>query len=235
MQKELNINPKGVLKVLVSVGLLLVAAQLAVVVFRFGFGYEYVKGFVPLFNMDGEGNIPAFLSFVQILIASLILFFIACIERKCDAKYVWQWFVLSAGFFLMAMDEGVQLHERLGAPVKNALDSETANVGIFYAVWTIPAGIIVILLGLYFLKFLLSLEMVHRIRFIGAGALYLAGTIGMELVGMFYFKAVGGDDAVFGLLVTVEEGLEFFAISFFIWALLKYCQDRFGACSLRFA
>ena len=59
MQKELNINPKGVLKVLVSVGLLLVAAQLAVVVFRFGFGYEYVKGFVPLFNMDGEGNIPA--------------------------------------------------------------------------------------------------------------------------------------------------------------------------------
>lgn len=233
MQKELNINPSAVLKVLMSLGLMLVVAQIAIVTLRFGFGFEYVKGFVPLFNMDGEGNVPAFLSFIQILLAALILFFIAQLERKYAEEYVWQWFVLSAGFFLMALDEGIQLHERLGGPVKAALGSETANVGIFYAVWTIPAGIIVILLGLAFLKFLLALEAVHRFRFMLAGALYLSGAIGMELVGMYYFKSVGGDDAVFGVLVTIEESLEFFAVTFFVWSLLKYCQAHYKTVSLQ--
>tara|TARA_R100000322_G_scaffold15842_3_gene9519 strand:- start:4837 stop:5541 length:705 start_codon:yes stop_codon:yes gene_type:complete len=234
LQKELAISPNAILQVLVSVGVLLIAAQVAIVIFRFGFGYEYVKGFVPLFNMDGEGNVPAFISFIQILLAGLILFFIAQLNRKYAAKHVWEWFVLSAGFFLMALDEGVQLHERLGGPVKTALDSETANVGIFYAVWTIPVGITVILLGLYFLRFLLTLEAVHRFRFVLGGMLYLAGAIGLELVGIYYIKAIGSDDAIYGLLVTVEEGLEYFAVSYFIWSLLKYCQDRYEAFTLRF-
>ncbi|WP_136548997.1 hypothetical protein [Hydrocarboniclastica marina] len=233
MQNELTVRPGDVLKVLLTVGVLLVAAQIATVIFRFGFGYEYVKGFVPLFNMDGEGNFPAYLSFIQILLAGLILFFIAQLERKNAAKHVVEWYVLSGGFLLMALDEGIMLHERLAAPVRTALDSETTNVGIFYAVWTIPAGIIVILLGLYFLRFLLALEAVHRFRFMLAGALYLSGAIGMELVGMYYFKAVGGDDAIFGVLVTIEESLEIFAVTVFVWSLLKYCQQRYKAVSIR--
>lgn len=74
MQNELTVRPGDVLKVLISVGGLLIAAQIATLIFRFGFGYAHVKGFVPLFNMDGEGNFPAYLSFIQILLAGLILF-----------------------------------------------------------------------------------------------------------------------------------------------------------------
>ena len=186
-------------------------------------GREHSYGIRGLFSLDNENNIPAVFSAALLLFAALLLLVIVLHERKRGARDVDKWALLSAGFLLMAIDESISMHERLVEPTRQLLGS--GNLGIFYFAWVIPAFALVLVLGTFFLPFLLRLPAATRSIFILAAALYLGGAIGMELVDGRY-RELHGTEMVYHLLVAVEEGLEMTGAIVFIYGLLRYLADH---------
>jgi hypothetical protein len=192
-------------------------------------GHPTVFGFVPLFNVDNEANFPTFFSTLLLLIAAALLAVISLLEKNRESAQVSHWRILSILFFMMAIDEYVSLHERMGAPIKSLLGAN--HFGIFYYAWVIPGMLIVLIFGLYFLKFWLSLPKETRLIFLIAATMYIAGSIGMELIGGSYVSVNGVDTIMYSFLTTIEESLEMAGIILFIRGLMKYINENFGEIS----
>ncbi len=123
----------------------------------------------------------------------------------------------------MAIDEDASLHELLIEPVRDLLPV----AGPLYFAWVIPYGLAVLAIGVLYLRFVWSLTVRTRGLFIGAGSLYLAGALGFESVGGWYFSRHGDiEDLPYSLLVATEEFLEMSGVILFIYALLDYLRDR---------
>ncbi len=173
-----------------------------------------------LFYLNNEFNIPSIFSGLILLTSALILTFIFYLEKRLpNAKY---WFILACGFYFMSLDEVISIHERLNQSISALLHDVG---GIFTYAWVVPYIIIAVFLAFFFIRFLLSLPKITRLNFILSGSIYLLGAIGLELIGGSYYGSHGTKDTiVYAAFVTIEESLEMFGISFFIFSLLQYVQ-----------
>jgi hypothetical protein len=229
---HITLNPSAIARVLGTVALLLVFANIGGQLAKFWLGHDYVKGLVPLFYVDTEQNIPTFFSVLLLLFAALLLAAIAVLNRKQRTPHVSKWAILSFGFLYMAYDEALHVHERLISPVRTLVGD--GNLGVFYFAWVIPGIALVFILALLFLRFLLHLPATARLRFLMAATLYIGGAIGVELVGGRYAELHGMQNWTYSMIVTVEESLEMAGLIVFIWALLKYCADNYKEVRFRF-
>src|SRR5262249_42974969 len=59
---QISLNASAIASVLGAVVFVLLLADLGVQVTRYVFGHPHAKGFVPLFDLDAEENIPTFFS-----------------------------------------------------------------------------------------------------------------------------------------------------------------------------
>ena len=59
-----------------------------------------------------------------------------------------------------------------------------------------------------------------------AGAIYIGGAIGMEMLGGYFVEVYGQKSFVYFLISTIEEFLEMFGIAVFIYALLSYITNH---------
>mgnify|MGYP000867926158 CR=1 FL=1 len=185
-----------------------------------------------LFYVDTEQNIPTYFSVMLILLAALLLAVISMLTRKHRLPHVSKWVILAFGFLLMALDEAFQIHERLNIPVGKLLGE--GSLGIFYFPWTIPGMALVIVLGAFFLRFLFHLPATTRFRFMAAAMIYLAGAIGIELIGSQHAELYGYENWTYSLIATVEESLEITGLIVFLWALLTYSAHNVKVGRFRF-
>jgi hypothetical protein len=229
---RISLSASVVTRVLGGIALLLVLASLGGQVAKFVLGRDYVYGLVSLFNVDLERNIPAAFSTLLLLVASLLLALIAALHVTQKLPHALKWVVLSCGFLVMAYDEAFQIHENLEAPVK-ALAGDIAH-GFFYFAWVIPGMALVLVLGLYFLRFLFSLPGATRFSFLFAATLFLGGSIGLELIGGRYVELHGRENLTYNLIATAEESLEMAGVIVFIRALLRYLADTHKEVRLQF-
>jgi len=200
---------------------------------KYVFGHDYLMGFVPLFYVDNEANIPTFFSMALLLLASLLLAVITFLSSKVS-RQKWYWAFLSCGFLYMAYDEGMGGHERLIYPIREWLFAD-GKAGIFYFAWVIPGIAIVILLAFFFLKFWLQFPAPVRNGFLISASLYLGGAILVELVGGYYTESVGTGNLVYSMIATLEESLEMAGAITFLWVLLKYLRDNHAGILFRFS
>lgn len=229
---EISINPSKIARLLGFVAFLLVLASFGGQLSRFILGYDYLKGLIPLFNVNNEQNIPTFFSVLLMIIISLLLAVIFILNRKRKAPDLSKWLILSLGFLFMAYDEAFQVHERLNIPFRNLLNN--SNLGIFYFAWVIPGIILIFVLALFFLKFLWRLPAKTRFTFLLAGALYLSGCVGLEFIGGRHAELFGTNNLTYNILTTIEESFEMTGLIVFIYALLAYLADSYMAVRFRF-
>lgn len=218
----ISLNPTSIVRILVAFGIFLLLLNIAYQFTAYVFGKPEVYG-LHFFSFDSEDNLPSGYATLLILIAASLLSVITVLKNKQTGVMAFQWSVLTAGFFLMAMDEELSLHEELIIPIRSFLNSD--HYGVFYYSWVIPAIVLVVALGLFFLKFLMRLPAKTRFHFIVAGALYLGGCLGVELIGGRYDELHGNENLTYNLIATFEESLEIAGIIVFIWALLVYIAD----------
>lgn len=228
--RQLRIDTSKLVGALALASVLLVLASLAGQFSRFVLGHDYLKGFVPLFNLDREGNIPTFFATLLLLACALLLAVIAHLHAREGRPFLLHWRVLAIGFLCMAFDEGFRVHELLIDPARTALGA--AAKGAFYFAWTVPALVLIAGLGLFFLRFLAHLPASTRWRFVVAGALYLGGAVGFELIGGAYAARQGTDTLAYSLITTVEESLELAGSIAFLRALLLYFAQNYGAVQI---
>lgn len=229
-----SISPKRITRLLtgISIALIVLSTITAYGDLERGHQSVFFEKMCKLFYVELENNAPAFFSTCILLMASLLLFLIFVSKRHEKDPYRLHWGILSAGFFYMAFDEVSTLHEKLIFPVRGMLG--TSNFGVFYFAWVIPAIIIILGLGLFFLKFLKNLQPTARLNFLLAGAIFIGGAVGMEMLDGNFTEIHGKDNVGYIVLTTIEEAMEMAGIIYFNWALLKYLAQNYQRVNLYF-
>ena len=123
---------------------------------------------------------------------------------------------------LMSVDESISLHENLGSVVGRRLGLG----GWFHFAWVVPGLAFVVGFGLYMVPLLVRLPPRERFRVTLAGALFVCGAPGMDIVAG-RFLALG--DLAF---VMLEETLEMLSVSIFVYALLEHLAGARGLLTL---
>ena len=176
----------------------------------------------------GEQNILTWLSSALLLFCALLLVGLGLESKQREAPMWRRWIELAAIFFLLSLDETAELHEYLTGLIKGAYKVE----GYLYFAWVIPGAGFTLLVFLRSLGLLRTLPAATRRGMLTAGALYLAGAIGIESVGANYSAHSGQvQDLTFQLLCTFEEGFEVLGLWWFLRTLLPFSADPAAAAS----
>jgi hypothetical protein len=169
----LSIRLSYVVRLLGAAAILIVLVSIGGQLSLFLLGHGNLKGLVPLFYVGNEGNIPTGFSVLLMLVTCILLAVIALLKRKQGDSHASYWAVLFCGFLFMAYDEAFQVHEKLIAPVRGLLGD--FGYGVFFYAWVLPGAALVIILWMFFRKFLSQLTTPARSRFLVAAFIYLGG------------------------------------------------------------
>ncbi len=213
-----EIQSTTILKVLGCCILIVVTLHFLVMTLRFGFGYNYLKGFVPLFNLEAEKNVPTLFSSLQLFIAAILLGICAAQHKLIQGEYFRNWAGLSAIFVFLAFDESASIHEKTLSITRELFGTS----GLLYYSWIIPFGVFAVIVLLANFRFLLALPSRIGLIFFLSGAVFVTGAIGMEMFEGQINEAGGYRSFDYMILVTIEEILEIIGIYGFIYGLLSH-------------
>jgi hypothetical protein len=217
MQTVIPLSPKRIVTFLGFTVAGFVLANLLKIILQYGFQRSSFFG-LGLFDLDIERSIPTWFSSAQLLLCAILLALIAQVKQVVRDGYRFHWAMLSAIFVLFSIDEALAFHERSIKPLRNALNTS----GFLHFAWVIPAALFVLVMLLFYRRFLLHLPAKTRRLFLVAGGIYVMGSLGMEILSGPVWEAVGKYRLIKDLLIVVEETLELIGIEIFIYALLMY-------------
>ena len=186
---------------------------------------EEAFGWINIVNLDMELTLPTIYSVMLLFLTALILAFISRQKFIEKETYRWHWLFLSAGFLVMTFDEGSSIHELVTMPLRSLLGDGLPGFLLF--AWIIPALLIVLVLAFVYLRFFLALPRQTRKLLLISSGLYLAGAIGMEMVGGQYADIHGIKNLTYNILVTIEETLEMTGIVCGIYTFLDYLKGQY--------
>ena len=222
-----RLNPVTTVRVLACIVVLLVVAGAWGQMYRLATSRESVSLLVPMFDLDNENNAPSLFSALQLLLAAILLESIAAGKRLRQAPLRWYWTALAIGFLVLAIDEGVALHERVGWPLARWLRRHGVLMPIAPGfTWIIPGVAGAVAAGLVLRGFLTRLPVRISRHFLIAGAMFAAGALGVEAIEGRWFALHGDDNYTFVLLVVLEESLEMTGVLLFIRALFRYRAEE---------
>lgn len=182
-----------------------------------------------LFDMWSEVSIPSWYAVTLLLIASAILAVIAVAKYAAHDSFRLHWAALSVIFLALSVDEAADIHGQ----VSYALNEKLNTSGFLAYAWIIPAAVLVVVVGLAYLRFLLHLPASVRIRIVIAGAIFLSGALVMEAIEGRYDSSHGVETMTYRVMVGIEETLEMAGAILFISTLLAYLASLAEAVELR--
>ncbi|MBT8077991.1 MAG: hypothetical protein KJO31_05405 [Gammaproteobacteria bacterium] len=210
------------------VALTLTLAHIVVQAVRFASGDDRLYGLVSFLSLGSENNPPTYYASFAILFCAFLLAFIGIVAWRSGQGQSWYWYLLAVVFVFLALDESIQLHERMIEPTRDMFGAS----GFFYYAWIIPYGIAFAVLAAAYFRFLLRLPRRTAVLFVIAGSLFVTGAIGFEMLGGYVFEESGSANVRYVVLQTIEEVLEMAGIVLFIYALVDYLEASFGELAI---
>ncbi|NIS81169.1 MAG: hypothetical protein GTO14_13410 [Anaerolineales bacterium] len=192
-----------------------IAGWLAISAFDRTFGLYF-------FDFTRERSVPAFFSSMTMLFCAALLATITAAKRRKGGRGYLYWAGLAIVFVYLSVDEYIGIHEKLSAPVRDALNTSE----FLELAWIIPYGIFVAVFVLMYLRFMVGLPRRTRLYFILAGVIYVTGAIVLEIVSGRQEALHGRRSFAYVAAVTVEEGFEIIGIVLFLHALLVYISSE---------
>lgn len=203
-------------KVLIGLWIVLCLGQVLSVLIRFGTGRETVLGVVPFLNLNQEAALGTWVASILLLTCSLLSAASAWVTRSTEPAWQRSWWLLSAVFLLMSLDEVATVHDRLSPALQAALGTS----GVLYFAWVIPALALGLASLVYQLRFLRHLGRTGR-DLVLAGVVFVTGAAGFEMA-QGVFRDDGGAGSPWDVFPTMEELLEFAGIMWALPILLSY-------------
>jgi hypothetical protein len=231
MEHKINLEPKKISLWLGSLTAFFAVISLIIQYRKFFAADKTAINLEPLFGLETELSLPSIYSVLLLFMAAVLLALVTILKKKEGARYVFNWFILTCGFFLMTLDEGASIHELLMEPMGKLMGSNTPRV--FYYTWVIPALILVFIIGLLFIKFVFALPGKTRLEFLIAAVIYLCGAVGFEMVCGIYAVLYGVNNFGINLLANFEEIFEMGGTILFIHALLDYIGKSYLTVKFR--
>ena len=214
----IGVSPRAVLRVLLGIAALLLLGHALATVAEFGFGRDHVLGFRRLLDFNGEDNAPAWYSSLLFVLDGLLLAVIWHGSRADGDRHHRHWAGLALVFFFLALDEAAAVHEQLIDPVRAALDTS----GALLHAWIIPYGVALAILLAIYIPFLRRLPARTRRLMLLAGAVYVAGAVGMEMVGGHAWDRHPVRGVPIIAIMAFEETFEMVGLALFAYALLDH-------------
>jgi hypothetical protein len=177
---------------------------------------------IKLFNVNLEANLPTYFSSLILLTNGILLALIAYGSKAKGGKF-WHWIGLSGIFVFLALDEMIQIHEQLRAPMEALL----GTTGILYYAWFIPYVIVALLIGIAYFKFMMGLPKNILKLFIISGVIFISGAVVMEAISGMYDEQYGERSLAYALMYSFEEFLEMSGAALFLYALVYYIEMKF--------
>lgn len=176
--------------------------------------------FLVKFDLGGELTVAAWLSSVLMLACAGVLWHIAQLRRAVGDPYTRHWAVLGLIFVGLSIDEMVAFHEMTINPLRAALNGS----GVFLYTWVVLGIGFVAVVGLAYLRFVFRQSAWLRNRIILAGALFVTGALGFEMMEGAFAEFYGQHRLINELAIHAEELLEFAGLLVFLHALLGYVR-----------
>jgi hypothetical protein len=213
---RLGVSPRRVVAVLGAGALLLIAAGVLADVARIGLHHGRLYGLVPLFDLDGEANLPATYAGAILALCAGVLWLVAAWRRQAGLPYVTTLRWLSLLLAALAVDEVAQIHELLSDPLRETFDLD----GVLNYAWVLVYGAVAAILFAVLLPLATRMPRGLRAMVLVAVALYVGGALGLEMVGSEEADAGGLGGATYAAFVAIEESLEFAGALLLLYALM---------------
>lgn len=170
------------------------------------------------FFLGSEFNVPTWYASVTLFIcAELLLIITALVQANQNGMHTARWGFLAVFFALMSLDEIASIHEN-GAAFLSKL------IVLPYYPWLAFGFITIVLMAVFYWSFIRDLPAMSRNLFILAGAVFVFGAWGIELLESFYDQFYGQATLIYELLIYIEEFLEMAGVAIFIFALLTHLR-----------
>lgn len=177
---------------------------------------------VELIDMDREMSIPTFYAVLLAFTCSGVLALLSAHARRTSDRQWWRWGLLSAFFFVMALDDGAAVHER----VNSFLEKRGGDGALWQRPWVYVGLAVVAALVVVVFDALRTLPRDLGRRVVLAGVVFLGGAVGMEVVGGLICESGDCRDWPFVVQVAVEESLELAGLSLFLLAFTELAGRR---------
>jgi len=218
------LTPRSIRNLLTTITAGFLVAHSVVQVGIYGFGAE--KHWLDSLNMDRELNLPTLFSSALLLMAALLMRRLGQSSNRIASR---DWRLLSKIFIFLALDEVLQIHEILIIPgLRHQVHPALAST------WVVPYAALALILLWRFRSFLGSISRTTASRLLQAGAVYISGAIGMEMIGSFAVRSslIRLHSPWYGAITGLEETLELLGIILLIDALLRALLDQRNSLDL---
>ena len=246
----LTIYAKTIVRVLIIAVLFITLVSLAARFALYMWGEEELLQPLRIFDVGEERSIPTWFESVQFLLCSILLAVVAVVKKQRSDRYSLHWSVLSVILLLLSLDEVASIHEAIGHQSENVLHNTTGftpsgAIG-FGRFWVVPGAAFAFIVLLVYLKFLAQLPQTTRRLFLFAGALFVLGALGIEMLSAQVVSSSEGivnwvvsssgsminresasaiPKIITGLQTSIEEMFEMLGLTVFIYALLAYIHS----------
>lgn len=220
---DLVVPGRSLVRALTAVTVVLVVLNAVVIAVRFTTGHDHLLGFAPLFQLRSEANVPTWFASILHAIAAILLALCGLHARSATRGPTRTWFMLAAIFACFSLDETVMLHELLNR-VRLPLVEPS---GYLTFAWVVPGALFTVVVALLSVRLLRSLPRDIARRFVLAGAIFVAGALGFELLGAAHVSQSQSLETLeHFVLSSIEETLELAGLLVFIAALLRYLAQE---------
>jgi len=243
---ELMIYVKKIVRAMIIAVLLITLVSFAARVAMYIWGQEGYLQALRIFDVGEERSIPTWFESIQFLLCSMLLAVVTVAKKQRNDRYSLHWGFLSIIFLVLSLDEVASIHEAIGAQSERLLHNTTGFTpgGAIKFFWVVPGAIFVFIVLLAYLRFLADLPRSTRNSFLFAGALFVLGALGFEMlsaqvssssegIANFFGMELGlsghSGSAIpkimIGLQTCFEEMFEMLGLTAFIYALLAYIRS----------
>src|ERR687889_743806 len=203
---ELTIYVKKIVRAMVIAVLLITLVSFVARVAMYMWGVEGYLQPLRIFDVGEERSIPTWFESILFLLCSLLLAVVTVAKRQRNDRYSLHWGVLSIILLLLSLDEVASIHEAIGQQSERLLNSITGftPTGAIQFFWVVPGAIFVLIVLLAYLRFLAHLPRTTRRFFLFAGALFVLGALGIE---MLTAQVVSSSESISSWIVSASGGI----------------------------
>ncbi len=243
----LTIYAKTIVRALIIAVLFITLVSVAARFALYMWGEEGLLQPLRIFDVGEERSIPAWFESLQFLLCSLLLAVVAVAKKQRGDRYSVHWSVLSIILLLLSLDEVASIHEAIGQQservLHNTMGFTPSGAITFY--WVVPGAAFTLVVVLAYLRFLTQLPQTTRRLFLFAGALFVLGALGIEMLSAQVLSSSEGivnwvvssgimvdrgsasaiPRLIVGLQTSIEEMFEMLGLTAFVYALLAYIRS----------
>lgn len=182
--------------------------------------YDKAFGLIPLVNMGQTLSIPTIFTVLEYFFTFLLLVIIAFVKQVSRDQFRWQWSGLAGLFLYLAFDKGTAVHSYVFKEIRGWV---RGFVPFFpNHRWVFSLALIVIIVVLFYIRFLKTLPKVTRKRALISMGIYYLGFMVLERFAKDFYAIYGADSLIYSILLTLGKTLEMSGLAAAILMLLDY-------------